>query len=222
MDKLSIVSIIPIKGAVNNFGGRPLLEYTLKRSVGSKYINYTVVTSDNIDTLSLASRLGADFVLKRPPELSKEYIEITEVLKFAIDNLESKGLIPDIIVYMSITHPFREKELVDSMIKQLVVDHYDSILPVIAEYKSIWIRQNSRIQRIDQGFVPSKLKDPVYIGISGLGTVSYADVIKKGDRLGQRVELFELKDSISAIDVGKKDGFEIGNMIIDKWWKENQ
>jgi hypothetical protein len=69
--------------------------------------------------------------------------------------------------------------------------------------------------------MPSKLKQPVHIGISGLATATYADVIRYGDRLGQKIGMIELDDIVNTIDVGKQNGFELAEMIIDKWWDEN-
>jgi hypothetical protein len=219
VDNLKTVSVIPIKGQVDYLGGRSLLEYTLNRSLESKYVNYTVVATDDPNTVELSTRLGANFALLRPPQLSAEYIEIQEVLNYTIDELAKLEVIPDIVLYLSITYPFRPKNLIDMVIRQLVKGGYDSILPTMKEYRSCWVEEEKRIKRVDKGFMPSRLKEPVYIGISGLGTATYADVIRSSDRLGQKVGMVQLDNLIYSIDVGKAGGFKLASLIIDDWWR---
>ncbi len=221
LNNVNVISIIPVKGDIGCLGRRPLLEYTVQRSKQSKHIKYTVVASDNSKTLDLAKKLDVDFCLKRPDELSRDYIDIQDILKFSIDELENLGIFPDIVVYMSINCPFRKNELLDSMIEQLVHGGFDSIIPANPEFKSCWIDEGGVLKRIDQGFIPSKLKQPIHVGISGLGTVTYVDIIRRGDRLGEKVGMYELNDIVCSIDVGKQSGLNLAEMIIDKWWEEN-
>jgi len=219
--KIGAVSIIPVKGGIDTLGKRPLLEYTIARSRQSAYIKYTVVTSEDTNTLRLAKKLGADICLERPQELSRDYVDILETLKFSLERLEHERIIPDIIIYLSVNCPFRRKGFIDLIIEQLANGGYDSILPTVSEFKSCWIKENGVMKRVDQGFMPSKLKQPIHIGISGLATATYADVIRYGDRLGQKIGMIELDDIVNTIDVGKQNGFELAEMIIDKWWDEN-
>lgn len=221
LNNLNIVSIIPVKGRISYLGRRPLLEYTVDRSKQSKHISYTVVASDNSETLRLAKKRGVDFCLKRPDDLSSSYIDIQDILKFSIDELEKSGIFPDIVIYMSINCPFRKHELLDSMIEQLVHRGVDSIIPANPEFKSCWVDEGGVLKRIDQGFMPSKLKQPIHVGISGLGTVTYVDIIRQGVRLGEKVGMYEVNDIVCSIDVGKQSGLKLAEMIIDKWWEEN-
>ncbi len=221
LNKVNVISIIPVKGDIGCLGRRLLLEYTVERSKQSKHIKYTVVASDNSKTLDLAKKLDVDFCLKRPDELSRDYIDIQDILKFSIDELENLGIFSDIVVYMSINCPFRKNELLDSMIEQLIHGGFDSIIPANPEFKSCWIDEGGVLKRIDQGFMPSKLKQPIHVGISGLGTVTYVDIIRRGDRLGEKVGMYELNDIVCSIDVGKQSGLNLAEMIIDKWWEEN-
>lgn len=222
IDKLNVVSVIPVKGTVGCLGKRSLLEFTLRRALDSRYIKHNVVSADNKESLDLARKLGADICILRPSELSRDYVEIQEVLKFTIEQLESMGIIPDIILYLSPTYPFRPKDLIDTLITKLVNGGFDSIIPIIPEFRSCWIEENKQLKRIDEGFIPSKLKNPIKIGISGLGIATYADVIRKGDRLGQKVGIIELDDITYSIDVGKPSGYQLASSIIDSWWKTNK
>jgi rhamnosyltransferase len=219
--KITVISAIPVRNGTQFLGNRPLLDYTLRRSRESRYIKYTVVAAEDDKTLSLAKKLGADFCFKRPPDLSREYVDIQDILRFCVDELEKQGIIPDVVVYLSANCPFRKKGFIDQIIEQLANGGYDSILPAIREYKSCWINESGTMKRVDEGFIPSKMKHPLHIGISGLGTATYGDIIRHGDRLGYKVGMVEIDDITQTIDVGKQGGLNLAELIIEKWWEQN-
>lgn len=219
--KITVISAIPIKNGTQSLGNRPLLEYTLQRSRESRYIKYSVVAAEDEETLSLARTLGADFCFKRPPDLSRDYIDVQDILRFCVYELEKVGVIPDVVVYLSANCPFREKGFIDRMIEQLANGGCDSILPAIREYKSCWINESGTMKRVDEGFMPSKMKHPLHIGISGLGTATFGDIIRHGDRLGHKIGMIEIDDITQTIDVGKQGGRQLAELIIEKWWEQN-
>jgi len=221
--QLRVAGIIPVRGKVEYLGGKPLIEYTLKRALNSKYLNLVVVTTDNPEIADIARGLGVQFVFIYPPELSDDCIEIQDILKYAIFEFEKMEIIPDIIVYLSPRCPFRPKDLIDKAVSKLINGGYDSILAVIPEYRSCWIKEEGKMKRLDRGFIPSKFKEPLHIGFSGLATASYVDIIKRGqDRLGERIGIIELDDIIYSIDVGQAKGDKIAELLIKDWWSVNQ
>ncbi|MDP2947540.1 MAG: glycosyltransferase [Nanoarchaeota archaeon] len=223
ISQLKVAGVIPAKGKVEYLGGRPLIEYTILRAFDSKYLNLIAVTTDNPEIADIARNLGVQHIFIYPPELTDEHVEIKEVLKYAVSQFEKMEIIPDIISYLSPTYPFRPKKIIDEVIKKLMNEGYDSVLPVLPEYRSSWIVEEGKIKRLDQGFVPSKFKQPLYTGLSGLVTASYVDIIKKGqDRLGERVGMVELDNLLYYIDIGKAKGKELAEMIIKDWWLKNQ
>jgi CMP-N-acetylneuraminic acid synthetase len=222
INHLKIVGIVPIKGKMDYLGGKPLIEYTLKRALESKYLEKVAVTTDNPEIGDFSKKMGAD-VFMRPSELSADYVELQEVLKHAVGQFEKDGIIPDIVVFLSPTYPFRPKGLIDQSIFQLIKGGYDSVMPVLPEYRSCWSEEGEKIKRIDKGFIPSKFKEPLYIGISGLVVAVHADVIRRGeDKLGNKVGMLKLDDIVCSIDVGKAKGNKIAELLIKDWWLKNQ
>lgn len=223
ISQLKVAGIIPIRGKVEYLGGKPLIEYTLKRALESKYLNLVVVTTDNPEIADIARGLGIQFIFIYPPELSDDHVEIQDVLKYAISEFEKMEIIPDIIAYLSSRCPFRPKDLIDKAVGKLINGGYDSILAVIPEYRSCWIKEEGKMKRLDRGFIPSRLKEPLHIGFSGLVTAFYVDIIKRGqDRLGERIGTIELDDIIYSIDTGKSKGDKIAELLIKDWWEKNK
>jgi len=223
ISKLKVAGVIPSKGKVEYLGGRPLIEYTIRRALQSQYLNLITVTTDNPQVADIARSLGVQYIFIYPPELTDERVEIGEVLKYTVSQFQKMEIIPDAIAYISPTYPFRPKGLIDEAIEKLMQGGYDSVLPVLPDYRAFFIQEEGKLKRVDKGYIPSKFKEPLYAGLSGLITVSYADVLKEEkDRLGERVGMIELDDLIYYIDTGKAKGKELAEIIIKDWWAKNQ
>jgi rhamnosyltransferase len=221
--KLKVAGLIPAKGKVEYLGGRPLIEYAILRALESKYLNFIVVTTDNPEIADIARNLGVHHIFIYPPELTDEHVEIGDILKYAISQFEKMEIIPDIIAYISPTYPFRPKGLIDEVVAKLINGGYDSIIPVLAEYRAYFAREDGKLKRLDKGYIPSKFKEPLYAGLSGLITASYVDIIKKGqDRLGERIGMIEVDNLLYYIDVGKAKAREMAEILIKDWWPKNQ
>lgn len=221
--QLKVAGVIPARGEVEYLNGKPLIEYTLKRAFDSKYLNLIALTTDNPEIADIARNLGVRFIFIYPPELTNEHIEIGEVLKYTISEFEKMEIIPDITAYISPTYPFRPKDLIDEAIKKLTNGGYDSVLPVLPEYRACFTQEKDQFKRLDRGYIPSKFKEPLYTGLSGLITVFYTDIIKRGeDRLGERMGTIELGDLLYSIDTGKANGNKLAELLIKDWWSANQ
>lgn len=217
-----VAGVIPAKGEVKYLGGRPLIEYTILRALDSKCLNLVVVTTDNPETADIARNLGVQHIFIYPPELTEEHVEIGDVLKYAILQFEKMGITPDILAYLSPTYPFRPKDIIDRAVNKLMTEDRDSVLAVLPEYRSCWIKESEKIKRLDRGFIPSKFKDPLYVG-TGLADVFYADNLKKSqNRLGEKIGMIELDNIIYSIDTGKAEGDKIAELLIKDWWEKNQ
>lgn len=214
INKLSVACVIPVKGDIVHLSHKPLIDYTIKKAAESKYIKHIILASDNPDYFR--SVKGSDKItcLKRPAELSMDYVEIEDILKYAVDEIEKKGILPDLLVYMSVTFPFRPKHIIDNMIELLAEKGFDSVIPAIRENRSCWREENGSLVRIDEGFIPSKYKHPLHIGLAGLATVIYTEFIRKGERLGLKVGLYNLDDLVYSIDVSRYKNMQLAEKII--------
>jgi len=219
-----VAGVIPVKGEIEYLGGRPLIEYTILRALGSSSLNLVAVTTDNPEIADIARNLGVKFIFIYPPELTEEHVEIGDILKYAILQFEKMGIAPDVIAYISPTYPFRPKGFIDETIKKLLNESYDSVLPVLPEYRACFIKEDGKVKRLDRGYIPSKFKDPLYLGLSGLITATFVDVIKNAqqDRLGQKVGMIEIDDLLYYLDIGKAKGKEVAELLIKDWWQNNQ
>ncbi|MBU0574071.1 MAG: glycosyltransferase family 2 protein [Candidatus Margulisiibacteriota bacterium] len=214
---LNVVALIPVKGEIIYLNDRPLLEYTIAAARSSKYIKDVIVSTDSEEYAKLAKDLGASVPFIRDASLSGEMVDLEHVYQYSINKLEEKGLVPDLVVTLEITFPFRSKGLIDELIARQAGEGFDSVIAARAEFGSCWIRDGDQIKRVDQGFIPRQFKDPVYVGIKGLGCVTYPQFLRQGRLLGEKVGVLEIHNPYSAIEVRDKIGQNFAEEIMRNW-----
>lgn len=218
INSLYTVAIIPIKGAFLHIGGRPLLYYTLKRAFESKAIKDVIVATDNKEVADFAIKSGAKVPFLRPHGVLDEYAGLDKVLQYTTLELEKKNIFPEIVIALKETYPFRPIGLLDKIIEKMINTGIDTLMPVYAEYKSCFRKENEKIKEIDEGFMPREVKEPVYISLAGLGLVTLPKFVREGKQLGDKIGIFEITDKYSRIEVRDQQDIEMASPILEKWW----
>jgi CMP-N-acetylneuraminic acid synthetase len=214
MEKMDVAAIIPVKGEARYIGDTPLIAYTIKRAKGSKYINNVIVSTDNEETGRVARKLGANVPFIRDPSLSKENIDLAQVLKYTIKKLEESRILPDIVVLLEVTFPFRPEGLLDDMIAKLAEGGFDSVVAARKENKAIWQQKDGVISQIEEGITPRQFKEPTYIELKGVGCVTHPEFLREGKLLGEKVGIYELDNPYSHLEVRSEDDYKLASSLI--------
>lgn len=218
VEGLNIVAIIPVRGETHYLGEKPLLAYTIERTLASQYIKRTIVSTDTPALATLAQSLGAEVPFLRTPELSREYVTIIEVLRYSLEQLEQSGIFPDLLVSAEVTFPFRPKSLFDDMISHLVGAGLDSVIAVKPENRSIWKERDRQVIQIDEGLVPRALKDPTFIELRGLGCVTHPQFLREGSLFGRNIGMYPVTNPYSHLEVRSPEDFTMASLLIPSWF----
>jgi CMP-N-acetylneuraminic acid synthetase len=110
---------------------RPLIYFSIKVAQLVNAVNEIYVSSENEAVLIAARKLSAK-TIKRPNHLSLPTITTQEVLRNAYEHLaKNEGFIPDIVLLLQPTHPFRNAADVQEAIEEFSKNtDYDSLLSV--------------------------------------------------------------------------------------------
>ncbi|MBD1134934.1 glycosyltransferase family 2 protein [Pelagibacterales bacterium SAG-MED47] len=201
-NSLNIVALIPSKGKPKKFKKDNLLLYTLNAAKKSKYIKKIIVSTDNYETKKLSINEGAECPFIRPKKLSSEKINLEEVQKFSLKELEKKKIIPDLIIHLEETFPFRDSGLIDEIIETLLKNGHDTVIAAKEENGWLWKENNKKVfLRLDEGDVPRKYKKKSYIGLHGVCCATYPEYLRKGSLLGENVGLFPIKNNLSSLEI---------------------
>ena len=133
---------IPLKNLAE-LNGQPLLHYTVNASLDSELINRTIVSTDNKKIKEESKKLGAE-VVDRPKKLSGDTITIEPSIEYTLDFLKKKeNYVPDVIILLSNTHPFKTSEHIDEALSLLFKKNFDSILSGFETHTFFWKKQSN-------------------------------------------------------------------------------
>ena len=212
LKKLNIIALIPLRGKslkINNFD---ILEKTISELKSSKYIKKIFVSTDNQFTKEAAKKFGAQVPFLRPRQLSEPHVDIISIVKYSLEKLEEKKVLPDLVVLMTENFPFRKKGLHDKMIKKLVYNDYDSLFVAKKEKGSIF--SNSKL--ILDGTVPKKIREKnILVSRIGICTILRPNKIRYGSILDGKIGTYTIADELSFLEVEKNNSINIAKTM--KW-----
>lgn len=143
----NILCIIPARSGskglpdknIKDFKGHPLLSWSIKQALQSKYKMKIVVSTDSDKYAQIAIKYGAEVPFLRPPEISADLSSDYECIKHCVEWLEkNEKYIPDIILQLRPTQPCRNIETINQCLDIFIenIDNYDSLRTVIKIDKS--------------------------------------------------------------------------------------
>ncbi|MBL8014394.1 MAG: hypothetical protein JNN05_11160, partial [Candidatus Omnitrophica bacterium] len=214
IEKLNVTAIIPVKGESPIVAGRPLLEYTIARAKASRYLKKIIVSTDNSKTAELAVSLGAEVPFLRDASFSGPRVDLEKVLQYTLQELEKRDIWPDIVVSLEITFPFRDPNLIDDLVFDLVDKGLDTVIPAREEFNSCWIEEKGNFRRVDEGFTPREFKKPLYVAIKGLGCATYPNFVREGKLFGNNVGMYKISHPNSFIEVRSEHDFDLAGPLL--------
>ncbi|MBN2012075.1 acylneuraminate cytidylyltransferase [candidate division KSB1 bacterium] len=131
-----IVAIIPARGGsksiprknVKKLGEHPLIAYSIAAGLQANLVSRVIVSTDDEDIARIARDYGADVPFVRPSELAEDHVVDLPVFEHAIHWFSKNDRLPDIVVQLRPTSPFRPMDCVDGAIEQLIKnEHADSV-----------------------------------------------------------------------------------------------
>ena len=142
-----ILALIPARGGskgikmknIKEFNGKPLIYWSIKIAKDCKFINRTIVSTDNLDIKNVAEECGAEVPFIRPSEISQDLSTDSEFINHCLNFLyKTERKVPDIIVQLRPTYPTRKLEILNDTLEIFIknFDKYDSLRTVYKFDKS--------------------------------------------------------------------------------------
>lgn len=199
---LFVLALIPQRGQDHPIGGSSQLGLTIEAALGCTYVDRVIVSTDNSSAAQVARLAGAETPFLREKKLSQSDVTTDEVMQDSLQRLEDMGILPDLIVYLEPTFPFRPKGLLDVMVQRLLVNGVDSLFAGKRENGAVWRGSSSgeRI-RVDGGDGPRKHKEQLFVGLKGLGLITYPDCIRSGKLYGPKIGVYPTDDPLACFEV---------------------
>lgn len=212
--KPKVLGIIPAKGqdlngkclALKELAGKPVIAYTIDEALKTLGLTRVIVSTDSTEVAEVAIQLGAEVPFRRPKGLCLNAVPLEEVLKHSVISLEEiDGFMPDILVTLQITSPFRKATHIQEAIDTAIIYNTDSIVSVYKDISFHWkpgkhgltpVIYKKRLLRKD--------KDTVYRE-NGAIYAYKSDNILKGHGLGKTIGHIEMLRNESVRLVSELD-----------------
>lgn len=203
---MHILAIIPARAGsrgipnknIRIIGEHPLIYYSIKNALNSRYITDIIVSTDSPEVRIIAQQMGVK-VHWRDDSLCEDAVTLDAVIADAIP----KGKVWDYIVTMQPTSPTLRVETLDLAIQYTTDNKLDTVISAInAPHLSWGIKDGKKVpnytERLNRQYLPPCYRE------TGAFVISKASVVTPKTRIGKKVDIFELPEN-EAQDV---DTFE--------------
>ncbi|WP_289060220.1 acylneuraminate cytidylyltransferase family protein [uncultured Zobellia sp.] len=119
------IVVIPARGGskgipgknIKILGGKPLIEYTIRAAREVFQDDQIVVSTDDPNIISVVNSIGLNVPFKRPSRLASDSSGTYEVLLHALEYVEGTGYLPDVLILLQPTSPFRSSQHINEAMK---------------------------------------------------------------------------------------------------------
>lgn len=130
----SVLAIIPARGGSKGLPGKnilplhgkPLIAWTIEAALQSKYVDRSIVSTDDQDIMNTAIAHGGEVPFLRPAELSSDTASSLSVVRHATQLIRPY----DIIVLLQPTSPLRTASHIDEALRLFMATSSDSCISV--------------------------------------------------------------------------------------------
>jgi len=213
---MKILAVIPARGGSKGIprknlrllNNKPLIYYSIKNALNSKYITDVYVSSDDDEILHLSKKFGAK-LHKRDKNIADDKTTLDPVIYSCYEYAKNKEKTEyDIIITMQATSPLLKVHSIDLALEKIIKnDKIDTIISVQDSTHLSW-------KKVDNRFIPNYEKrvnrqylTPIYTETGGFLITRY-NIISINNRIGKNVDLFIL-NSPESIDI---DTYEDWNL----------
>ena len=176
--------------------GKPLLAWTIKAAQSARLLDDYVVSTEDTEIAQVAEEWGVR-VVWRPPALATDEADTFPVLQHVLEEVPA-----DTLVLLQATSPIRDPNLIDLCIQKFVDTRADSLatgfICKFVEYGKNDLRRQD---------IPGFFYD------DGNVYVMDADMVRKGERYGKRIER-ELLDREQNVEIDDEFDLWLAEQIL--------
>jgi len=227
---MSVLAVIPARGGSKEIKGKnlkkinnkTLIEQTIDEAKKSKIIDKIYVSSDSSEILKLAKKKKI-FYIKRPKNLSKDNSKTIDAIKHLLYFLKiKKNYIPNYVVILQPTSPFRKSYHIDLALKKILNDKIADSLVSCVEVPHNFTPELLMTKKKDGYLKVKKLfnrqKKKLYFARNGAAIYIIKHPVFYKNVFGKNVLPF-LMDFKSSIDVNTLEDLKLAR-IISKYEKK--
>lgn len=142
-------------------GGRPLIAWTLSAARASRCISRVVVSTDDPVIAEASREWGGDAPFLRPAELAGDASPHIDVVLHALGWLaERQGYVPDWVMLLQPTSPFRTSDDIDSAWRVAIATGAAAVVSVVETHDHPYLARRIGPDGVLESFVRTELAYP--------------------------------------------------------------
>jgi len=221
------VAIIPARGGSKGipkknlkfFCGKPLIVWTIKQALNTKSIDSVWVSSDSREILKISEKAGAN-VIVRPKSLSLDISTSESAWLHALNCIEQKTNLVDIIVGLQATNPIRESADIEKAIKKFQRTNSDSLFTgsKIGNY-FIWQKINKKLTSLNYNYKKRARRQDFskqFVENGSIYVFKPKILRKLNNRLGGKIEV-SLMENWKSFDIDTLDDFILCETLMKRY-----
>jgi N-acylneuraminate cytidylyltransferase len=231
--KNGIIALIPARAGskgivdknIKNLCGHPLLSFSVKAGKKTSGIDRVIISSDSLEYIEIAKEYGAEAPFIRPQAISGDKSTDFECVKHTLDFLQAEeGAVPEYIVHLRPTTPFRNPDLISKAIELIKSDQNATALRSAHEmsetaYKCLEIKNGlfkpmgSNSFDMDTANLPRQMFPKTYSANGYVDILKSEFILSSGKIHGDHVIPFITPP---ALEVDNENDFKILERSIDE------
>lgn len=164
-----IVGLITARGGskglpgknIRPLGGKPLIAWTISAAQRADSLVRVVVSTDDTEIADVAREYGAEVPFMRPAELAQDRSPHIDVVLHALDALASAdGVVPDALVLLQPTSPFRTADDIDAAVQLARDKNAHAVVSVVETHDHPLLTRKKNADGSLAPFVPCDIAYP--------------------------------------------------------------
>jgi len=231
---MKILAFIPARAGskrvpnknIKLLGGKPLISYTIDAARKSSRVNRVVVSTDSENIANVAKQHGAEVPFLRPEEISKSDSTEMQFFLHALYWFETnESYVPDLIVLLYPTSPFRKAESIDNAIERILkhpeADSLRSVKLCSEHPYKMWSVEDEYLKPFTKDKDPNThtlsyhLLPTVYIQNASIYITKPSTIINKKSPTGDIIIPF-IMDELESVDINTPKDFKFAEVLLEE------
>lgn len=145
-----VLAIIPVikqslsspESAFSVLAGKPLIEHTLERALGTNMLDRIAVTTNDKRVLDYSAKFKGVITVERPSKLISTNIPIKTIVMHVLDILKKiDGYAPDAVMILYVNAPLRKTAHIERAIDTMTIFDVDTVVSVAEELAYCYFHQ---------------------------------------------------------------------------------
>jgi len=221
----TILGLIPARGGSKGLSrknikpllDKPLIAWTIERSLASKYLDRVIVSTDDKEIKDISRKYGAEIPFTRPKKLAEDNAKGIEVVLHAIDWLKKNDRRKqyDLLMLLQPTSPLRATEDIDKTIELLFLKEAKAIVSVCeVDHHPLWsntLPEDGCMKNFIRQEIMNKNRQelPVFYRLNGAIYLAYCNYIKEQKSFfGEKTFAYIMPQSRS-VDIDNEIDFKL-------------